>query len=362
MPIDPEDLLARLQLHDSDLADLDVSFDTKHEYETSSEYVICKEDIFDILREAETEGKGGIEGCLSLWICEMASCGAACGISSASPVPVKRAATPFWGPEDPISGVVRITVFCNGGQLINGLWRTSKGSKDTSQTWFPAVLSEVALRDPKILQDAVLDYYGGDKANEYSTEKVKIKLPKPDGGSQEVVVSYDDAMKTNEEYEIIGRTNTWWSAAFRHAVKQIQGWQGVDQQGHLTDQGDPEIGFKMLTTKKVQVISSSDDIGIWNFFKFNTIGRDAEPNTAPRTSIVVHLNDKLPEKWNHMKGHIVNLEYYIYGNTPEDERVTFSDPEPNVGNAQLSPEELKGAVEKIYVVGDEIKGEIPTRK
>ncbi|WVW82379.1 hypothetical protein I302_104386 [Kwoniella bestiolae CBS 10118] len=76
MPIDPEDLLARLQLHDSDLADLDVSFDTKHEYETSSEYVICKEDIFDILREAETEGKGGIEGCLSLWICEMASCGA----------------------------------------------------------------------------------------------------------------------------------------------------------------------------------------------------------------------------------------------------------------------------------------------
>ncbi|WVW82377.1 hypothetical protein I302_104384 [Kwoniella bestiolae CBS 10118] len=252
-------------------------------------------------------------------------CMLACGISSASPVPVKRAATPFWGPEDPISGVVR-------------------SSKDTSQTWFPAVLSEVALRDPKILQDAVLDYYGGDKANEYSTEKVKIKLPKPDGGSQEVVVSYDDAMKTNEEYEIIGRTNTWWSAAFRHAVKQIQGWQGVDQQGHLTDQGDPEIGFKMLTTKKVQVISSSDDIGIWNFFKFNTIGRDAEPNTAPRTSIVVHLNDKLPEKWNHMKGHIVNLEYYIYGNTPED------------------PEELKGAVEKIYVVGDEIKGEIPTRK
>ncbi|WWD09480.1 hypothetical protein V865_007604 [Kwoniella europaea PYCC6329] len=74
MPINPEDLLARLQLNDDDLRDIDTTL--KDSKEDLSECVICKEDIFDILREAERDNKGGMEGCLSLWVCELASCGA----------------------------------------------------------------------------------------------------------------------------------------------------------------------------------------------------------------------------------------------------------------------------------------------
>ncbi|KAK6905780.1 hypothetical protein I203_106611 [Kwoniella mangroviensis CBS 8507] len=74
MPINPEDLLARLQLNDDDLRDIETTF--KDGKEDLSECVICKEDIFDILREAEKDNKGGMEGSLSLWVCELASCGA----------------------------------------------------------------------------------------------------------------------------------------------------------------------------------------------------------------------------------------------------------------------------------------------
>nr|XP_019000475.1 uncharacterized protein I203_06892 [Kwoniella mangroviensis CBS 8507]OCF63936.1 hypothetical protein I203_06892 [Kwoniella mangroviensis CBS 8507] len=65
MPINPEDLLARLQLNDDDLRDIETTF--KDGKEDLSECVICKEDIFDILREAEKDNKGGMEGSLSLW-------------------------------------------------------------------------------------------------------------------------------------------------------------------------------------------------------------------------------------------------------------------------------------------------------
>ncbi|OCF73883.1 hypothetical protein I204_05728 [Kwoniella mangroviensis CBS 8886] len=66
MPINPEDLLARLQLNDDDLRDIETTF--KDGKEDLSECVICKEDIFDILREAEKDNKGGMEGSLS-FIC-----------------------------------------------------------------------------------------------------------------------------------------------------------------------------------------------------------------------------------------------------------------------------------------------------
>ncbi|WWC86322.1 uncharacterized protein L201_001195 [Kwoniella dendrophila CBS 6074] len=75
---DTERLLAQLQLNDDDIRDiLDEERDTKDDEEDNlSECVICKEDLFDILENAQTKNKGGIEGNLSLWVCELQNCGA----------------------------------------------------------------------------------------------------------------------------------------------------------------------------------------------------------------------------------------------------------------------------------------------
>ncbi|WRT64212.1 uncharacterized protein IL334_001141 [Kwoniella shivajii] len=48
---------------------------TVQEEETRSECFICKEDIFDIISMAERDKKGGIEGCLVIWTCELKNCG-----------------------------------------------------------------------------------------------------------------------------------------------------------------------------------------------------------------------------------------------------------------------------------------------
>ncbi|WWC86321.1 uncharacterized protein L201_001194 [Kwoniella dendrophila CBS 6074] len=52
-------------------------------FDMKSECLLCGEEIFDLLHQAENEHKGGQQGVLSLWICDQEHCGTMFCISCA---------------------------------------------------------------------------------------------------------------------------------------------------------------------------------------------------------------------------------------------------------------------------------------
>ncbi|WVQ62123.1 uncharacterized protein L199_000261 [Kwoniella botswanensis] len=230
-------------------------------------------------------------------------------------------------------------------------------SKDSSKTWFPSVLLSIAEKDKSILQDAAVDLYDGKEDNGFQTDKVKIKLPKPEGGKQEIEVSYDDALKLDKDVGIQGGYY-WWPAAFRYAINQIQGWKGIDDQGYLTDEGDPEIGFNMLTDKKVEIKSPNDldDVCeltyIGKFIEDNSISKSADDqDKAPKISIVLSTNDKVTSDSGLSKNHNYALLYTDDGN-----KIWLKDPDANVGFKNPKFDDIKNSIDKLYLVGDAIEG------
>ncbi|WWC99758.1 hypothetical protein V866_006663 [Kwoniella sp. B9012] len=248
---------------------------------------------------------------------------------------IKRSKGAFWGNDGPANADVAY----------------DSDSKDSSKTWFPSVLLSIADKDKSILQDAVIDLYNGKEDNSFQTDKVKIKLPKPEGGKQEIEVSYDDALKLDKDVGIQGGYY-WWPAAFRYAINQIQGWKGIDDQGYLTDEGDPEIGFNMLTDKKVEIKSPNDLDDIWKFIEDNSITKSADDqDKAPKISIVLSTNDKVTSDSGLSKNHNYALLYTDDGN-----KIWLKDPDANVGFKNPKFDDIKNSIDKLYLVGDAIEG------